>query len=59
MSHGATTQLATEPDTSGTSDISTPAYRRAAKLAGDLLWWSFLTVVFGSIAIGVATELLL
>lgn len=59
MGHGATTQLAAEPDTSGTSDISTPAYRRAVKLVGDLLWWSFLTLIFGSIAIGVATELLL
>ena len=59
MNHGVTTQLATEPDTSAMPDASIKLHRRAAKVVGDVLWWSFLALIFGSITIGVATELLL
>ena len=55
----ATRQLALEPEVGIGADASLKPLRRAAKIVGDVLWWSFLTVVFGSITIGVATELLL
>jgi hypothetical protein len=31
--------------------------RRAVRVVGDILWWSFLFVIFASITVGVATEL--
>ena len=59
MNDSSTRRLASEPDAGGGTDVSGKLYRRAAKVVGDVLWWSFLTLIFGSITIGVATELLL
>ncbi len=59
MKDGATNQLVLEPDLEGRKVKSVGSIGRAAKFVGDVLWWSFLTVIFASITIGVATELLL
>ena len=59
MNDRATRQLAFEPDLNAVPDVSGKLLRRTAKVVGDVLWWAFLTVIFGSITIGVATELLL
>jgi hypothetical protein len=53
----ATNQLVLEPDLQGRVKSVGPI-TRAAKFVGDVLWWSFLTAIFASITIGVATELL-
>jgi hypothetical protein len=54
----ATNQLVLEPDLQGRTVKSVGPITRAAKFVGDVLWWSFLTAIFASITIGVATELL-
>lgn len=58
MNDRAPNQLAMEPDLEQQGE-AVILLRRAAKVAGDVLWWSFLSVIFASITIGVATELLL
>lgn len=55
----AAQQLALEPDTAGPPDVSAGPVWRAVKVVGDVLWWSFLMVIFASITVGVATELFL
>ena len=59
MDDRATRQLALETGSRERQDISARSLRRAAKFVGDVLWWSFLTVIFASITIGVATEVFL
>ena len=59
MDNRATSQLALKPHTHGGSHTSAGFLRRTAKVVGDVLWWSFLTVIFASITIGVATEVFL
>jgi hypothetical protein len=55
----ATRHLALEPGTRGGPEVSSGVLRRTAKFVGDVLWWSFLTVIFASITIGIATEVFL
>ena len=59
MHDRATNQLVLEPDLEDRTAESVGPIGRAVKFVGDVLWWSFLTVIFASITIGVATELLL
>lgn len=58
MSERASKLLAPKPAAGEDAEVSPGRIRRAAKVVGDVLWYSFLTVIFGSITIGVATELL-
>ncbi len=57
MDPSMATDLATGRAATERPNSSINLVRRAAGVVGDILWWSFLFVIFASITVGVATEL--
>lgn len=51
-------RLASEPDVTAVPDTGSSIYRRAAKIAGDVLWYAFMAVILGSVAVGMVARLL-
>ena len=51
-------RLVSEPDITAVPDTAPHPYRRALKLAGDVLWYAFMSVILGSVAVGLAARLI-